>query len=119
MLAHMRPCEVLPVCCLCTQPVYKADSVPTAGKPSPNASNECGYEWRPFCWLHAMERREVATNRLIEVVICETQGIARIDYDRAGGGAVCQDCGREYRRHPEDVDHPYLTVLCSGAVVKL
>lgn len=47
------------------------------------------------------------------------------DADRAGGGALCPDCGKELYKHPRDLEHlgkggvPFLTRLCSGRIVKL
>lgn len=47
------------------------------------------------------------------------------EYERAGGGCVCEDCGKTYRDHPDDLDHPSydgmpgLVRLCDGRLVKL
>lgn len=47
------------------------------------------------------------------------------DADRAGGGAVCSECGKTLRDHPADLEHlskggiPFLTRLCNGRIVKL
>lgn len=40
-------------------------------------------------------------------------------FGRAGGGAVCDWCGRELRQHPGDPGEPFLTVLCDLRRVKL
>jgi hypothetical protein len=48
-----------------------------------------------------------------------------VDYFRAGGQTICEDCGEEYNNHGlanEVVDAsgtPWLTRLCSGVLVKL
>ena len=55
----------------------------------------------------------------------ETAGMADPpDFRRAGGGVVCQLCGREYRRHADSEhrdfnDDPFLKRLCNGELVKL
>jgi hypothetical protein len=47
------------------------------------------------------------------------------DFVRAGGGVVCESCGRTYYRHPLDpryVDQDgnrFLNVTCDGRMVKL
>lgn len=47
------------------------------------------------------------------------------EFRRTSGSAVCQKCGKEYRRHPLSADHldyngdPFLNVLCNGDLVKL
>lgn len=41
------------------------------------------------------------------------------DYHLADGRCICDDCGHEYRKHPEDKRWVWLTVLCDGTVVKL
>lgn len=43
----------------------------------------------------------------------------RIAFVRAGGGAICEDCGQELCEHVQDPIDPWLTVLCSGERVKL
>lgn len=102
----------------CDGPTEYCDSVPDPNKQGANL-NECGYSLAPLCWLHAAYRREAATSRVEYVIRCESQNLARIDRGRASGDCLCLDCGREYRRHSVDVDHPYLNVLCDGSVVKL
>lgn len=113
-----RPCEMPLRCHVCgSDNIYKADSVPSAeDSPSPH---EIAYRWRPYCFAHAMERKEVATNRLSEIVICEQQGLARVDRGRSSGFCICPDCNRDYFRHLPDLDHPFLRVLCDGSAVKL
>lgn len=41
------------------------------------------------------------------------------DFVRADGHVVCEDCGFQYRWHPEHPKREFLTVLCDGSVVKL
>jgi len=41
------------------------------------------------------------------------------DAVRAGGGAVCQSCGKAYRDHPQHGGFPFLNILCDGTAVKL
>ena len=44
---------------------------------------------------------------------------------RASGDAICEACGKEFRKHPADMDQlsytgdPYLLILCNGDRVKL
>jgi hypothetical protein len=108
----MRRAELNLTCRHCSEPVYMCDSVP-------DANSETGYRWVGLCWVHTIERRQVATNRINELVTCERQGLARVDRGRAGGDVVCHECGRLFYNHPQDIDHPYLRVLCDGSVVKL
>lgn len=56
---------------------------------------------------------------VVELLWCPRQWLCRADLGRAGGGAECEDCGRELRDHEADADHPYMTVLCNGGLVKL
>lgn len=117
----MRPAEMSPWCEPCQDagrrtPADYCDSIPDASVPGRTPS-ECGYRLVPLCWIHAAERREVATSRVSEVLI--DGGVARLDHDRAGGDCQCLDCGRRYYDHPPCATHPFLTVLCDGSVVKL
>lgn len=114
----MRSGECKPDCELCGHPAVYADRVPDAAVPGYTPA-EAGYRLQPLCWLHAIERREVATARLGHVLRCESQGLARLDRDRCGGGVTCEQCGRLYYDHPADRDYPFLTVLCDGSVAKL
>ena len=49
----------------------------------------------------------------------------QVDFIRASGDCVCEECGNFYRKHPSDMKHlgydnqPYLRVLCGGQRVKL
>lgn len=54
-----------------------------------------------------------------ELIVCPTQGVARVDGGRWGGGVGCEGCGRLLYDHPDDQDHPFLTVHCDGRLVKL
>ena len=110
-----RYAEVSLKCELCDQPAEYADSVPD-GNAGPKDHQ---YRWKPFCWLHAIERRQVATSRVQPIARCEKQQLGRIDRDRCGGDCLCPDCGRKYYDHPKDIDFPFLNVLCDGSVVKL
>jgi hypothetical protein len=48
-----------------------------------------------------------------------------LDYHRAAGACTCDACGKEYRQHPDDLNHPgydgmpWLVRLCDGRLVKL
>lgn len=48
-----------------------------------------------------------------------------VTYDRAGGGTVCETCGKLYYDHPYDMgvlgydDRPFLKIICGGRRVKL
>ncbi len=47
------------------------------------------------------------------------------EFRRAGGGVICESCGKEYRDHPHSLavldwnGDPFLQVLCNGDLVKL
>lgn len=47
------------------------------------------------------------------------------DFFRASGDCLCEICGTEYRKHPDDMEnigydgYPYLKKLCNGRRVKL
>jgi len=41
------------------------------------------------------------------------------EYIRAGGGVVCEACGKTYYDHPQHNEFSFLNVLCDGTVVKL
>lgn len=49
----------------------------------------------------------------------------QVTYDRAGGGTVCEICGKLYYDHPYDMDvlgyddRPFLKIICGGRRVKL
>lgn len=53
------------------------------------------------------------------LIHCVYQRMVRVDAGRASGYAICVDCEKELRKHPRDFDHPYMKVLCNGALVKL
>lgn len=107
-----------PVCETCGLPADYCDSVPD---PSIQGCHlgECGYRLKPLCFIHAMERREVATNRVEAVVVIGD--LAYLDGGRASGDCVCEVCRQEFRRHKSIDPHcPTLVVLCDGeTVVKL
>lgn len=106
------------VCELCGEPAEYCDTVPDSRVTGTHPS-ECGYRLKAFCWLHGVERKSVATSRVEHLLRCESQRISRIDRDRAGGDVVCEGCGRKYYDHPQDIDYPFLNVLCDGSLVKL
>lgn len=115
----MRPAEVGIRCEVCGGPTSYADvAVCDASKPGYTPA-ECGFRTQPLCWLHGAERKRISTARVFDVLLCKGQGIGRIDRDRCGGDVNCLDCGRSFRSHPKDLDHPYLNVLCDGSLVKL
>lgn len=41
------------------------------------------------------------------------------EWHRAGGGCICQACGKEYYDHPRHDPFLELTVLCDDTLVKL
>ena len=47
------------------------------------------------------------------------------EFFRAGGDVRCEECGRQYRKHPHAKEYldwngdPYLRKLCDGSLVKL
>ncbi|WP_315782422.1 hypothetical protein [Bradyrhizobium sp. SZCCHNPS1003] len=42
------------------------------------------------------------------------------DWQRAGGGCVCETCGKLYYDHPYFAEpSEFLTILCDGDLVKL
>lgn len=103
----MRPGEVSLTCSLCDEPTERA-------------VRSIDRVLIPYCRTHGIV--VTATNPLATheyVVRCEGQGLARLDRDRCGGDVICTDCGRKYYDHPQDLDHPYLNVLCDGSAVKL
>lgn len=48
-----------------------------------------------------------------------------VDFYRASGECICEACGKEYWKHPSDMenlgwnDEPFLRVLCNNDRVKL
>lgn len=108
----MRSCELKMTCEYCDKPVTAADSLPFS-------HGQNTRQWVGLCRLHAAHRRGVETSRVVDAIVCESQGIARIDRDRCGGGVLCESCGLLYYAHPRDADYPFLNVLCDGSLVKL
>lgn len=117
----MRPAETALSCELCGEPAVYCDSVPDPAVPGANhlPGAECGYRLQPLCWLCGVDRKQVATSRVNQLLRCEGQGIGRLDRDRCGGDVLCVDCGRKFYDHPEEREFPFLNVLCDGSVVKL
>jgi len=60
--------------------------------------------------------RDHLPNRLVYRLMLE-----QIDPDcvRAGGGAVCEECGKTYAEHRKHPAFPWMTALCDGRNVKL
>ena len=114
----MKPCEMSIWCHRCTRMADYCESVPDSSAPGVNPG-ECGYKWVPLCWLCAVERREVATSRVSEALICEKDEVLRLDRGRCSGLCVCEDCGKAYYDHPPVPEYPFLQLLCDGSVVKL
>ncbi len=112
----MLPAETAGVCEECGQPADYCDSVPDARVPGQTPS-ECGYRLKPICWLHAVERRMVATSRVDNQLVAD--GVGHLDRDCCGGDCLCEICGRKYYDHRPFAPHPFLTLLCDGSVVKL
>jgi hypothetical protein len=42
-----------------------------------------------------------------------------VDDGRAGGGCLCERCGRLYVDHAQDPLERWMTILCDGTMVKL
>jgi len=69
---------------------------------------------------------ETPTQRAERLVVVRDGGVAvcgywtsDADWDRADGGSTCGGCGLAYRDHPNHPASTWLTVLCSGSLVKL
>src|SRR4051812_34023380 len=70
--------------------------------------------------LRGRERR-LFVRRLLEAEP-EDEGAAaarRADFTRAGGGALCPQCGEAYFDHPADPTEPDLTIACDRRRLKL
>jgi DNA-binding XRE family transcriptional regulator len=68
-----RSCVISGVCETCGQPASYCDSVPDASLPGMHPS-ECGYRLQPLCWLCAVDRRQVATSRVQDLLLAEGIG---------------------------------------------
>jgi hypothetical protein len=112
----MLPATTSPTCEQCGQEASYCDSIPDARIPGTHPS-ECGYRLQPLCWLHAAERRQVATSRVRDLVVLD--GVGHLDLDRRSGDCVCDVCGRIYHKHPRHRSATFMTVLCDGSLVKL
>lgn len=62
----------------------------------------------------------------IPVTVIKPSGVIFSEgFTRASGDCVCVLCGKEYRKHPHDMDdlgydgEPFLRLLCDGRRVKL
>lgn len=115
----MRSAETALTCELCNEPATCCDSIPDTTKVGANHHGECGYRLQPLCWLCGVDRKQIATSRVNQILRCEGQGIGRLDRDRCGGDVVCMDCGRKFYDHPQEAEYRFLNVLCDGSVVKL
>lgn len=79
----------------------------------------------PLCWSCAMRLKFPFPENddppavIDDLLICPGQKLARLDRGRAGGDCLCRECWQDYYHHDRDFDHPYMTVLCDGSVVKL
>jgi hypothetical protein len=76
--------------------------------------------------LLTLERYMRAIMKLMHLIKSEGPGAdgrsadeQREAFYRAGGGCVCEWCGRQYAAHFNDLREEYLTVLCDGRRVKL
>ncbi len=63
-------------------------------------------------------------NEIISRYIVNTSNRSYIEFVRASGMAICEDCKKLFKEHPmaEDLDNngkPYLNKLCNGQLVKL
>ncbi len=102
-------------CELCGEPAQYCDSVPDA---SNSRQGEMAYRRQLLCWIHAVDRRMVATSRVEPVMIW--QNVAYRDMGRASGEAICEDCGREFKRHPHPMEEcPTQVILCGARTAKL
>jgi len=61
--------------------------------------------------------RTVVSRQITEWELDEE--MAEPKYVRAGGGSVCDSCGKAYYDHPQHGEFPFLNTLCDGTVVKL
>ncbi len=108
----MKPAETSPTCEMCCRRTEYCDSVP---------DGEGGYRLQPLCWLHAKERKLIATSQLQCILVAD--GVGHVDRDRAGGDVLCPDCGQKYYDHPqfdgEGGTLRFLNILCDGSLVKL
>lgn len=73
--------------------------------------------WTPLCWMHAVKQRRTEGGYPQDVLIID--GVVYIDRGRAGGGVVCDLCGKQFYDHPRVKELPFLTKLCDGTLVKL
>ena len=105
-------------CELCDRPAEFVDSIPDSHKRGVNL-NECGYRPQLLCWIHATERSNDNTSRVKDLIVCEFQKLLRVDAGMASKHMICHECYRSFLSHKNDSDHPYLTVLCDGSLVKL
>lgn len=96
-------------CEMCIQTAIYEDSVPDPNSRGSNL-NECGYRRKFLCLVHAMERRQVATNRLKPLLLrcprCRFVGV----WDAFGtnprqGTKQCSTCAHQgYDMLPDFVD---------------
>ena len=115
----LKPCEMSLKCELCSEDAYFCDLVPVSGVKGANHPGENAYRFQPLCFLHGLDRKRENTARVSEILICFRQALARLDRGRVSGEMICPECNRKYHNHKGDQDHPYMTVLCDGSVVKL
>lgn len=98
---------------------------PAAPNPPIPAECSCGkqatrydaanrHSWCFWCAVGVFDTRSHLAH-----LYTDAAGVARIDCDRMGGGAICEACGFELHDHPELPGAEFLTVLCDGSVAKL
>jgi hypothetical protein len=85
-------------------------------------SRDTGTLWCWRCSLDVLARLadDLTARDVFEDVVVMGEAVFR-DGGRAGGGVVCEVCGKAYHRHP-NLPGPklaFLTLLCGGRVVKL
>lgn len=97
-------------CEYCSEETQYCDSIPCA-------DSESGYRIIPLCWLHAQERKQVATNRVCEAIVYRDE--AYMDLGYASKDCICRHCHRDYGRHPGMDFCPTQVLLCNNQTAKL
>lgn len=86
-----------------------------AGRPT---KSERINEVQELRWKRLRLARD-AYRRLASRVPLPDPGAPGGEIRRAGGGAVCAECGMTYHDHPLHPDGDWATILCDGSFVKL
>lgn len=94
----VQPDLVLAACPACGNPTVKLDHV-----------QKC---------VGAMRAKLRHLQLMVKHIAVFAEAPHPLTYERAGGDCVCDKCGLEYVEHPKGSED-FLTLLCSGAQVKL